>query len=289
MKLTYTLIFVIVFLNISYGQDRPAYLLYNQDGKTVKYSKMMKAIEEADVVLFGENHNNAIIHWLELQVTKSMYEQSTMLTLAAEMFEADDQLIINEYLDGKYDHKMFSDEAKLWKNYTTDYKPLLDFAKKNDLAFVASNIPRRYARMVYKRGIGSLDSLDDMAKAYIAPLPFEIDLTLPGYKYMIESMGSHAPKGSIENMAKSQASKDATMAYFILQAVNKGNRVIHYNGAFHSNNFDGINHYLRLGNPELKIMTISIAEQQDITELEEDKMSLANYIFAIPADMTKTY
>lgn len=271
------------------AQDKPAYFLYNKEGKTVKYGKMMKEIADADIVLFGESHNNALIHWLELQVTKSMYEQDSNLTLAAEMFEADDQLIINEYLAGKYDHKMFSDEAKLWKNYTTDYKPLLDFARENDLPFVASNIPRRYARMVYKRGISSLDSLDARAKSYIAPLPFEIDLSLPGYNYMIESMGSHAPRGRIENMAKSQASKDATMAYFIVKAAATGNRVIHYNGSFHSNNFDGINHYLREGNPDLRIITISMVEQDDISELEEDNKDLANYIFAIPTDMTKTY
>ena len=289
MKSTLFILIAQLLFTLSLAQDKPAYILFNKDGKSVKYSKMMKDIAEADIVLFGENHNNALIHWLELQVTRSMYEQSTNLTLAAEMFEADDQLIINEYLEDKYDHKMFSDEVKLWKNYTTDYKPLLDFAKEHNLAFVASNIPRRYARMVYKRGILSLDSLDNKAKSYIAPLPFEIDLTLPGYAYMIESMGTHAPKGSIENMARSQASKDATMAHFILQAVMEGNRVIHYNGAFHSNNFDGINHYLRAGNPELKIVTISIAEQDDIAELSEDNLTLADYIFAIPSDMTKTY
>ena len=289
MKLVYTLIFVIGLLNVSIGQDKPSFILYNQDGKAVKYSKMMKAIEEADVVLFGENHNNAIIHWLELQVTKSMYEQSKKLTLAAEMFEADDQVLLDEYLAGKYDHKMFSDEAKLWKNYTTDYKPLLDFAVDNNLSFVAANIPRRYARMVYKRGIESLDSISDETKAFVAPLPIEVDLSLPGYKNMIDNMGSHAPKGAIENMARSQASKDATMAHFILKANNEGNRVLHYNGAYHSNNFDGINHYLRIGNPDINIITISMTDQEDISSLDEDKLNLANYIFAIPKDMTKTY
>lgn len=289
MKTLFSVLFLCLFGVSLTAQDKPAYALYNQDGKSVKYSKMMKDIADADIVLFGENHNNALIHWFELQVTKSMYEQASNLTLAAEMFEADDQLVIDEYLAGLYDHKMFADEAKLWKNYTTDYKPLLDFAKENNLPFIASNIPRRYARMVYKRGISSLDSLDDLAKSYIAPLPIEIDLSLPGYKFMIESMGSHAPKGSIENMARSQASKDATMAHFILQAVKAGNRVIHYNGAFHSNNFDGINHYLRAGNSELKIITISIADQEDISKLDEDKLELADYIFAIPTDMTKTY
>jgi uncharacterized iron-regulated protein len=289
MKTIFSIILSLLVLTWGQAQDNPAYILYNKDGKTIKYAKMMKDIAAADIVLFGESHNNALIHWLELQVTKSMYEQATNLTLAAEMFEADDQLIIDEYLAEKYDHKMFSDEAKLWKNYTTDYKPLLDFAKENQLHFVASNIPRRYARMVYKLGVESLDSLEAAAKSYIAPLPFEIDLTLPGYSYMIESMGSHAPKGSIENMARSQASKDATMAHFILKAAANGNRVIHYNGSFHSKNFDGINHYLQQGKAGLKIINISIAEQADISALEEDKLNLADYIFAIPADMTKTY
>lgn len=289
MKKISLLLLYLVSVTLAHAQEYPAYVLYNKDGKSVKYAKMMKDISQADIVLFGENHNNALIHWLELQVTKSMHEQSEKLALAAEMFEADDQLIINEYLAGKYDHAMFSDEVKLWKNYSTDYKPLLDFAMTNNLEFVASNIPRRYARMVYKRGIESLDSLDNDAKSYIAPLPFEIDLSLPGYNYMIESMGTHAPIGSIENMAKSQASKDATMAHFILEAHKRGNRVIHYNGAFHSNNFDGINHYLRQGNPDLTIITISIAEQEVISELEEENTNLADYIFAIPSDMTKTY
>ena len=289
MKLVSTLSLIILISINSLGQDKAAYSLYDQNGKKVKYSKMMKDIAGADVVLFGENHNNALIHWLELQVTKSMYEQSNNLALAAEMFEADDQLIIEEYLAGKYDHNIFSAEAKLWKNYTTDYKPLLDFAKTHNLPFVAANIPRRYARMVYKRGIESLDSLDNEAKKFIAPLPIEIDLSLPGYKNMIDNMGSHAPKGTIDNMAKAQASKDATMAHFITRASAAGSRVIHYNGAYHSNNFDGINHYLRAANPEIKIITISIADQDDISELEEGMLNLANYIFAIPKDMTKTY
>jgi len=271
------------------AQDLPAYKIYNQDGKSVKFAKMMKEIAETDIVLFGESHNNSIIHWLELQVTKAMYEQSPNLVVSLEMLEADDQGIVNEYLAGNYDNKMFGDEAKLWSNYKTDYKPLVEFAKENNLPVVASNIPRRYARMVYKKGVESLDSLSDEAKSYIAPLPFEIDLSLPGYKNMIETMGSHAPKESVENMARAQASKDATMAHFMLKSFTGNNRIIHYVGAFHSNNFDGINHYLRNANPDIKIITISVADQKDIDTLEEDKLNLANFIIAVPSDMTKTY
>ncbi len=284
--------FVLIFLLASQSikaQDLPAYKIYTQAGKDVKFSKMMKQIQDADIVLFGENHNNSIVHWLELQVTKAMHEQSPNLVISAEMLEADDQIIVNEYLAGNYDDKMFGDEAKLWKNYKTDYKPLIKFAKENNLPVVAANIPRRYARMIFKKGIESLDSLSAEAKSYIAPLPFEIDLSLPGYKNMIETMGSHAPKESLENMARAQAAKDATMAHFILKAFTGNNQIIHYVGAYHSNNFDGINNYLRNANPNVKIITISVADQEDIDSLAEDNFNLADFIITVPADMTKTY
>jgi uncharacterized iron-regulated protein len=205
------------------------------------------------------------------------------------MFEADDQLILNEYLAGYYDNKMFGDEAKLWKNYKTDYKPLVEFAKKHDLEFIAANIPRRYARMIYKIGITSLDSLTDEAKSYISPMPFEIDLELPGYKNMIETMKEHNPEDSIENMARAQAAKDATMAHFILQAKTGENSIIHFVGSYHINNFDGINHYLRKSSYQNDIITISVCYQNDITFLEDDNLRLADFIIAVPNDMTKTY
>lgn len=291
MKKVFIAPVLILFLSAQslVAQDNPAYKIYAQGGKEVKYGKMMKQIEEADIVLIGENHNNAINHWLELQITKSLYEQSPNLAISLEMLESDDQLIVDEYLAGNYDNKMFGKEAKLWSNYKTDYKPLVEFAKDNKLPVIASNIPRRYARMVYKIGMASLDSLSDEAKSYIAPLPFETDLSLPGYKNMIETMGSHAPKESVENMARAQASKDATMAHFILKGFTGENRIVHYVGAFHINNFDGIYHYLLAANPDLKIVTISISDQKDIDALAEEKYDLANYIIAIPSDMTKTY
>jgi uncharacterized iron-regulated protein len=90
-------------------------------------------------------------------------------------------------------------------------------------------------------------------------------------------------------MARAQAAKDATMAHFILKAFTGNNQIIHYVGAYHSNNFDGINNYLRNANPNVKIITISVADQEDIDSLAEDNFNLADFIITVPADMTKTY
>ena len=47
--------------------------------------------------------------------------------------------------------------ARLWNNFKTDYKPLVDFAKDNNLKFIATNIPRRFASLVFKGGFEVLE------------------------------------------------------------------------------------------------------------------------------------
>ena len=49
--------------------DKPAYLLYDKDLKTTSYEKMLKELSQADIVFFGELHDNSLNHWLDLQVT----------------------------------------------------------------------------------------------------------------------------------------------------------------------------------------------------------------------------
>jgi uncharacterized iron-regulated protein len=66
------LIFLIplAIISMAFKSDKPAYQLFNQSGKVIKYSKMIKSLEDADIVLFGELHNNPIAHWLELEVAR---------------------------------------------------------------------------------------------------------------------------------------------------------------------------------------------------------------------------
>ena len=266
------------------AQQKPSYILYNAKGKKVGYANMLKMLEKQDMVLFGEFHNNPISHWLQLAVTKDLHTKRE-LVLAAEMFEQDNQAGLNKYLGSDAKVKTPDSTVRLWNNYKTDYAPLVNFARANKLQFVASNIPRRYASMVSKNGFEALDALTPAEKAWIAPLPIAYDKDLPGYKKMMEMMAGH---GS-ENMPKAQASKDATMAHFSLQAWQPGKLLIHYNGAYHSDYYDGINWYLKRANSSLKIATISTVTQKDISKLEKAHLGKANFIICVDEDMTTTF
>lgn len=273
----------------SFAQDIAAYQLYDSKGKAVNFKKCLKDLSDADVVLFGELHNDAIAHWMQLEVTKALYKKhNDRLVLGAEMFEADNQLIINEYLNDLISTKSFENEARLWDNYVTDYKPLLEFAHENKLPFIATNIPRRYASIVYKKGAKTLDNLSEAAKKYIAPLPFPYDSTLSCYKELL-SMSGGMPGHTNQNFPMSQAVKDATMAYFIVQNLPSEGLFLHFNGAYHSDNYESIYWYLKNRNPNLKITTITTVNQDSISKLDQEYYNKADFILCTPTNMTKTY
>lgn len=237
-----------------------------------------------DIVLFGETHNNAIAHWLQLELTKDCGAQR-QLVLGAEMFEQDNQAALDAYLQGKINAKQLDSQARLWKNYPTDYAPLVNYAKEKKIPFAATNIPRRYASMVAKGGFAVLDTIPAQAKAWMAPLPMAYDSTLPGYVNMVKMMGGHG--GS--NLPKAQASKDATMAHIILKYYTPGSLFIHYNGSYHSENYEGIVWYLRQQKPELKYGTITVVSQENIKSLLAENKGKADFIICVDEDMTNTY
>lgn len=344
-----TALVMAAFLSMAFSSDKPAYLLYNQDGKSIKYAKMMKQLEEADIIFFGELHTDPIAHWLQVEMTKDLYQKKgEKLMLGAEMFEADNQLLLDEYLSGAYKADKFEAEAKLWGNYQTDYKPLVEFAKQHQLAFIATNIPRRYASVVHYGGYEALESLPEEAQRYMAPLPMVYDPEVDCYKNMLKMMGMRtAPASSrksmpagrksmdvpstekemmpvksdstasskagaedqakpdphaapavmhgamrsgppMANLPKAQNAKDATMAHFILENWSEGKVMFHFNGEYHSRNFEGIVWHLLHSNPGLKVMTISTVLQKDVMSLEEGNTGIASFVVCVPESMTRT-
>ncbi len=291
MKTKLTVFFLLI-LTCSMVSDKPAYLLFDKSGKLTSYEKMLIDANEADIILFGELHDNPICHWLQLELTKDLYKsKKDQLVLGAEMFETDNQLLLDEYISGRIKTSNFEAEAKLWPNYKSDYKALVEFARENKIPFIATNIPRRYAAMVYKSGFEVLDSLNKEAKSLMAPLPFEYNAELKCYQQMLKTGNSTMgqPSHVTPNLPKAQAAKDATMAHFILKNRSKGNVFLHYNGSYHSDDFESIVWYIKEAKPKLKILTIASVEQASMDTLSQESIQKADYILCIPESMSKSY
>jgi len=269
-------------LSSSMAQEKKVYQLYDGKGKKTNYKKLLKAAKNCDVLLFGELHNNAIAHWLQIELVKDMDKE---ISLGAEMLEADDQQLLDAYLRAEIDYHTLDSLAGMWPNFKGDYLPLLDFAKEKKFAFTATNVPRKYASLVYKKGLQSLDSLTEAEKEYMAALPIPFDPDLPAYKQMLK-MG-HGHQGG--HLAEAQAIKDASMAHFILQNREEGKPFVHFNGAYHSDYYEGIIWYLKKQAPNLKYLSISTVSGKAIQGLPDSHNGRADFILLVDEDVPTTY
>ncbi|MFL0354205.1 ChaN family lipoprotein [Xanthomarina sp. GH4-25] len=290
-QITLTGLIILAFVSLMTAQSKPAYQLFKNNGKTADYNKMITDLAESDMVFFGEYHNNPISHWLQLEMSKSFLDiKGDKLFFGAEMFENGNQLVLNEYLNGFYaEDKMLPEITQLWSNYKTDYKPLVEFAKDNNLRFIATNIPRRYASMLSKKGMDALKELSPEALSMIGPdLETYFDPTVKAYAEMADKMGGHVPPNML-NIQIAQASKDATMAHFSLQNFNAGDFLFHFEGSYHSNYNQGIIWWINKIQPGLNIKSITTVMQSEWDEMsKEDKAEIANYIIVVADSMTLT-
>jgi uncharacterized iron-regulated protein len=274
-----------------FSQDKPAYVIYTANGKKTTFEKLVESTENKELVLFGEFHDNPISHWLQLELTKEMYaEVGSNLQLGFEMFEQDQQVLLSQYLLGDLTAKQFKDTMRLWPNYETDYAPIIDFAKMNKLFCVASNVQRKYASLLFKKGRKALDTLSLTIKSQMAPIDFIVDTTLSQYKE-VYTMGGHMGVNMGKNMVESQAFKDATMAQFIMANPGRkeGSVHLHFNGAFHSDFHQGILWYVQQKQTNIRVLTISTVTQEDVRKLDKEHLGRADFIICVPESMTRTH
>ena len=290
VRLTSILILLFTIFQ-SIAQDFPAYVIYTSNGKKTTFDKLEDATEGKELILFGEFHDNPISHWLQLELTEELFEENgANLQLGFEMFEQDQQELLTQYLKGNLTAKQFKDTMRLWPNYETDYAPIIEFAKTNKLFCVASNVQRKYASLMFKKGRKALDTLSAAIKTQMAPIDFVVDTSLSQYREVF-SMGGHMGVNMGMNMLESQAFKDATMAQFIL--ANPGRKAgtvhLHFNGAFHSDFHQGILWYVQQKEPNIRVLTISTVTQDDVRKLDKEHLGRADFIICVPESMTRTH
>ena len=282
---------IIMIWSIIMNAQNYDFKFFNSDLKSVQYKDILDQALKSDMVFFGEIHNSVVAHRLQLQLARDLSEaKGEKLVMGAEMFETDNQIIIDEYLADFFDDSKFEADARLWPNYRSDYRPLLQLAKSKGHRFIATNIPRRYSSMVSRGGFDSLAKLSPKARSYVVDFPVLFDPEVTTYKTMIVGLQERV-HGDIEpiNLAKAQAIKDATMAQFILKNYQTGDLFYHINGSWHSYNKEGIIWYIERERNDLKILLVTVVEADNIRNLSDGYKGKADVIIAIPKDSPRSY
>ncbi|BBC39616.1 hypothetical protein PDPE_1-00456 [Photobacterium damselae subsp. piscicida] len=137
------------------------YRITDSNHNTMTVEQLAKQLENADVVLVGEWHGHPAAHLLQAQLLAALYQQNADLTLSMEQFTRDKQGVLNDYLAGKIGESTLTKAANAWPNYTSDYRPLVEFAKQNQLDVLAANAPKSIVRCIGQQGGDYLNKLPE--------------------------------------------------------------------------------------------------------------------------------
>lgn len=290
------------------GLSEENYLIYSVKAeRLINVDTIVEKHENHDVILFGEEHNDSVTHYLELLLLKKLYAKyGASLALSLEMFDRDVQIVLNEYLTNTITEKHFIKDVRVWSNYK-DYRALVEFAKEMHLDVIAANAPSRYTNMASTKGQESLMSLSKTAKSFIAPLPYD---TATGAHYeklmqvmrdvkmpMIKKDTLKKPKMPITampsfNINQGQSLWNATMAYSIYEYLSKNpdNKVLHVHGKFHSDEYFGVPQHLEKYDNTIKCLVITTLPDELFPDIDFEKYkNRADYIIITDPSIPKTY
>lgn len=158
----------------------PHYRVFDAQGRPASVEQVVEALAAADVLFVGEAHDDAVAHLLEAELLRRAHERfgrpgaaggGRRVALSLEMFEADVQVVLDEYAAGLISERHFLLSSRPWRNYETDYRPLVEYARAQGLPVIAANAPARYVNRVAAHGPASLERLTAAAKAWLPPIP----------------------------------------------------------------------------------------------------------------------
>jgi uncharacterized iron-regulated protein len=258
--------------------------------KQVTLDEIVNDLSNSDVLFFGEEHSDSTGHYLEFELFKKLAEKyPEKIALSMEMFETDCQNVLDEYLKGFIREKNFITEARAWHNYK-DYRPLIEWAKANNIPVIAANAPARYTNMVNRLGLASLERLNATGQSYLPPLPID---TAAGtyYEKFSKITGGHSAKGSMQ-MFQAQNLWDATMGWSIARffKAHHGYKLLQLNGSFHSEEKLGTAAQLKKYAPKIRILNIATFNDDSFDNPDWNKLSKnGDYIILTDPKLPKTF
>lgn len=238
-----------------------------KSGAELSTGQLAQKLSKYDVVFFGEYHDQGEIHQAELELLQAIQKvKGEKLALSMEMFEADNQTKLNDFLAGSLSEEDFLATSRPWPNYKTDYAPLVNFAKKNNMPIVSANVPRFLAAYVAKNN-ASTDGIEEQYKKWLPKATYAPEGAYKDKFYAQMSSPAAPMKMPPQRLAAvyaAQCLKDDKMAESIaaFADAHQNMQILHINGCFHSDAHLGTAQKLEALRPELKVAVITPLERK---------------------------
>lgn len=314
-RLASILLFAGLAAQLAAAQGAPSahYRAFDSKGRAVTLQTIIDSLEAADVLFVGETHDNAVAHLLEAELLRRADEsfgaaspKRRDVALSLEMFESDVQTVLDEYLAGLISERHFLLSSRPWRNYETDYRPLIEYARARRLPVIAANAPARYVSRVSNQGPQSLGALSkDAVKDWLPPLPFPPASEAYAAKFQrfmsggVAAAPAHTPApapaqttppqtpppaapaaaqvsahGTL-HLLEAQTLRDASMAYRVAEFLKRGRDplVVQVNGTFHSEERMGVPEQLARYRPKARTVVVTIVADEGFPEFDAARLA----------------
>lgn len=160
-------------------------------GREITLTQAAQIARRADVVLFGEEHNDFVCNQIEAQLLAALAADRPT-SLAMEFFETDTQAALDAYLDGKLDEADFRKAARQGKAYLRSHRPLIEICREMNLPVIAANTPRELVRRFRQSGLEYPEFVAALSPEERGLVPARFSLPLGAYFDRFKAaMGGH--------------------------------------------------------------------------------------------------
>ena len=265
------------------AEELPAPLpasVFHADSKTfLPFSDFLARLQDAQAILLGELHDNAIHHQLQAKIAD---EFSPGLALIFEMVPVTKSEILSD-LSGLVSGRLPADlaeqlewESSGWPDFSL-YEPLFELAPKRGVKLFAGNLSRSDIRAIARQDIKRTHPLFDRLNLRDLPPAHDDEALL---EELFQAHCEAVPREHLYGMAAAQQAVDAQLAFQIDQALQQPgiDRAILIAGRGHMRRDRGVPFHLLRRQPDLSIVSIGLLEESEGLQ----DATLYNYVIVTP-------
>ncbi len=208
------ILFAVLFEGVNRADDRA--VLRVSDGATISFARMYDEVKKARIVFIGEVHGIREHHQRELEIIRAFHESGAPLVIGLEMFRADSQQALDEWIRGDSSLDRFLPAYyDNWRHPWPWYRDIFQYAREHGIPLVGLNIPGAITKQVARHGFSALSEKE---KKQLPPgISCDID---PAYREFIrKAYASHARGAGrqFQNFCEAQMVWDKTMAAHLVE------------------------------------------------------------------------
>ena len=128
-----------------------------KDKEIIRWDQMIQEVKSSNIIFIGGLHEEPKHHKYQWRIIKGLYDQGLSIAVGLEMFQANEQPILDSWVAGHLPLDQLLDTYSVtWPEPSAHYKKIFLLAKDKKIPLIGLNVPPEIPRNVARKGFASL-------------------------------------------------------------------------------------------------------------------------------------